>query len=97
VKTVLACILVCVAAVLLVLAAGAGQPPPAAGAPGFWLGLVHGATALFSLFTSLFAPVRIYAVPNDGFLYDLGFVTGFTAFLVGVFVATMARIGGMIS
>ena len=48
-------------------------------------------------FTSLFAPVRIYAVPNDGFLYDLGFVTGFTAFLVGVFVATMARIGGMIS
>lgn len=96
-KTVLVLLLVCIVGVAVVLTAGAAQPPPLAAGPGFWLGLVHGATALFALAASLFAPVRVYAVPNDGFFYDLGFIIGLCGFLVALFAASMARIGGMIS
>jgi len=44
--------------------------------PGFWLGLLHGAIAPFSLIASLFYDVRIYAFPNSGWWYDLGFFLG---------------------
>ena len=56
----------------LALAACATQPAAVANAPGFWLGLVHGMTAPFSLIASLFWDVRIYAFPNAGGWYDLG-------------------------
>ena len=75
--------------VLLVLiaswiAACATQPaPPAAGAPGFWLGLVHGLLAPIALIASLFEPVRIYAFPNAGGWYDLGYFLGIAGALGG--------------
>ena len=96
-KTILILLLVCIAGVAVALVAGAGQPAPVAAGPGFWLGLVHGATAPFALVASLFSPVRFYAVPNSGFFYDLGFIGGFCALLVALAAASMARIGGMIS
>jgi hypothetical protein len=67
-----------IAAVMaVVFAACATQPPPsAATAPGFWLGLLHGFSALFALVGELFTSYRIYAFPNSGGLYDLGFVLG---------------------
>lgn len=49
------------------------------GAPGFWLGLLHGLIAPISLIGSFFADHRIYAFPNSGVLYDLGFLLGLSA------------------
>jgi hypothetical protein len=49
------------------------------GAPGFWLGLLHGVIAPISLIGSFFADHRIYAIPNSGVLYDLGFLLGLSA------------------
>ena len=62
----------------------AHQPPPALpGVPGFFHGLLHGVLLLVSLVGSIFTDVRIYAFPNSGFFYDLGFVIGATAVLGG--------------
>jgi hypothetical protein len=44
------------------------------------MGVLHGYISVFSLFVSLFSPIRIYAFPNAGFLYDFGFVLGTYAF-----------------
>jgi len=67
--------------VMLLIAACAHQPaPPGADLPGFFLGLVQGYISLFSLIGSLFFDVRIYAYPNSGWWYDLGFVLGVMAF-----------------
>jgi len=66
-----------------VFTACATQPPPTAAAPpGFWLGLLHGFTALFALVGEPFTSYRVYAFPNSGGLYDLGFVLG-AAFAFG--------------
>jgi hypothetical protein len=64
--------------------------PPAAGcsAPGFFSGLLHGFLILFSLVGSLFTEIRIYAYPNAGFFYDLGYVIGALAFLGGAGTGT---------
>lgn len=51
--------------------------------PGFLLALFHGAVAPFSLLAGLFTEVRIYAFPNAGLLYDLGFLLGLGAFWGG--------------
>ncbi|MCW5774542.1 MAG: hypothetical protein KIT16_23060 [Rhodospirillaceae bacterium] len=67
----------------LLLAACAHQPsagPP--GSPGLLLGFVHGFIMVFSLIASLFTDVRVFAYPNAGFWYDLGFVIG-AAFMFG--------------
>jgi len=47
------------------------------------LGLVHGAIILFSFIGSLFTDVRIYAFPNSGVMYDLGFLMGAVAAIGG--------------
>lgn len=60
----------------------AEQPPPAAiDAPGFLSGLLHGFVIVFSLIGSIFLDVRIYAFPNTGFSYDLGYLMGASVFL----------------
>jgi hypothetical protein len=64
---------------LLLLAACAAGPPPVAGpeAPGFLTGFWHGLILPITFIVSLFnTGVGIYAVPNEGHLYDLGFVLG---------------------
>jgi hypothetical protein len=62
----------------LVVAGCATQPAPDAyGAPGFFVGLWHGFTAMFSLIGGLFLHVRVYAFPNSGWGYDFGFILGF--------------------
>lgn len=66
----------------VVLAGCASQPAvETSDPPGFFLGLLHGFCLLFSLIASVFMDVRIYAYPNAGFLYDLGFFFGAAAFL----------------
>ena len=77
------------ALVLLIVTAGAlascaTQPAPnALDPPGFWSGLLHGFTILFSLIWSIFSDNRIYAFPNSGGWYDLGYFWGAAAFLSG--------------
>jgi len=61
-----------------VLAGCAHQPSPDyyVTGPGFWMGLVHGFVALPSVVIGFFTDVRIYAFPNVGWRYDLGFLIG---------------------
>jgi hypothetical protein len=83
---------------IVFLAACAHQPVrDIAGTPGFFLGLVHGFLAIFSLIGSLFLDVRIYAFPNTGFWYECGFLFGFFMSLLTAFLSVMARVGGWIS
>ena len=73
-------------AILLVIGASlltacATQPTPTAFSepPGFVLGFVHGIISPFALIAELFTNVRIYAFPNSGGWYDLGFMLGIGA------------------
>ena len=70
--------------VIVALGGCAHQPPTALpGVPGFFSGVLHGFLVLVSLVGSLFTDVRVYAFPNSGFLYDLGFVLGASVMLGG--------------
>ena len=68
-------------ALLASLAACAHQPPPLGfvDAPGFFGGLWHGLIAPLAFVASLFSKVRMYAFPNSGVWYDLGFLLGIGA------------------
>jgi hypothetical protein len=67
-----------------VLTACATQPHLTADdPPGFWSGVLHGFTILFSLIGSIFYDVRIYAFPNSGGWYDFGYFLGAAAFRGG--------------
>jgi hypothetical protein len=73
--------LICVAGAL---AACAHQPPASGGdLPGFFYGLLHGFTIVFSLIGSILMDIRIYEFPNSGGGYDFGFVIGAASFLGG--------------
>jgi hypothetical protein len=78
-------------ALVLLLAACATQPTAVAAAPGFWLGLLHGLIAPFSLIASLFWDVRIYAFPNDGGWYDFGYYLGIAGAMGGGINITFRR------
>lgn len=71
--------------ILILVFAVAGcatQPEPTAwDPPGFFSGLLHGFIIVFSLIGSIFTDVRIYAFPNSGFWYDVGFFLGASTFL----------------
>ena len=44
--------------------------------PGFFLGLWHGLLAPWPLILRLFLDIKMYAFPNTGWSYDLGFLSG---------------------
>ena len=80
--------LVLAIAVTAALAACAHQPPPYGDdLPGFFHGLWHGFTIVFSLIGSIFMNIRIYEFPNSDGWYDLGFVMGAGMFLGGAAAA----------
>lgn len=81
------------------LAGCATQPPSPAldSAPGLWSGLVHGLVALPALLASLVLDVRIYAFPNSGFWYDLGFCGGFGLGLAVLALPIIPFIGGYLT
>jgi hypothetical protein len=78
----------CMAGVIvcaLALSACATQPTPSAyDPPGFLWGFVHGFISLFSLIGSFFWDIRVYAFPNGGRWYDVGFVLGASCFFGGI-------------
>ncbi len=51
--------------------------------PGFWSGLLHGFISLFAFIVGLFTDCEIYAYPNTGGWYDLGFLLGVSIFFGG--------------
>ncbi len=51
--------------------------------PGFFHGLLHGFLILFSFIGSLFTDYEMYAIPNSGPWYNLGYLIGASAFLGG--------------
>jgi hypothetical protein len=62
---------------MVLLAGCAHQPSPAAyDPPGIFSGLFHGLVAPIALFGSVILDIRIYAFPNSGGWYDLGFMLG---------------------
>lgn len=74
----------CAFVAAVVIAGCATQPMPASNdPPGFWSGLLHGFTILFSLIGSIFTDWRIYAFPNSGGWYDFGYFLGASMFLGG--------------
>jgi hypothetical protein len=66
--------------------------PTRAGSPGFLLGFWHGFIAPVAFVVSVFSEtVRIYAVPNTGVWYDLGFMLGISGFSGGVFAGSRGQ------
>lgn len=67
--------------VLATLASCATQPAPsgAEDVPGFLVALFHGFTAPITLFLGWLWEGRLYAFPNSGWFYDLGFMIGLSA------------------
>jgi hypothetical protein len=72
------------AALLIVLSGCATQMSvEAESPPGFLHGLLHGFLILFSFIGSLFTDYEVYAFPNSGGWYDLGFLFGASIFFGG--------------
>ena len=44
--------------------------------PGFFSGVWHGLLSPWTLILRLFLDIKMYAVPNTGWFYDLGFLIG---------------------
>ncbi len=78
-RTAVAVVVLLALASLSACAAHQPGPIPFAHPPGFWYGIWHGLIAPFSFIGSLFTNVRIYAFPNGGVWYDLGFLLGIGA------------------
>jgi hypothetical protein len=78
--------------IVFMVSCTANQPPSESTTPGFWLGLWHGFIAPVTFFVSLFVrSVRIYAFPNAGLWYDLGFMLGISGFSGGVFASSKRK------
>ena len=58
---------------------------------GFLLGLWHGFIAPVGFIIGLFSDARVYAVPNSGLWYDLGFMLGIGGFSSGIFASSKKR------
>lgn len=59
------------------LAACATQPNMGSySSPGFFIGLFHGLVSPIALIMGFFSEIRVYAFPNSGWWYDLGFMLG---------------------
>jgi hypothetical protein len=69
--------------VLTALAAGCGfvGSEPIVEPPGFFGGLWHGLLAPWTLLLRIALEIQMYAVPNAGWFYDLGFLLGLTVSL----------------
>ncbi len=71
-----------VIALVFLMVGCATQPEPGAyDPPGFFSGVLHGFSIVFSFIGSLFTDIRIYAFPNSGGWYDFGYLLGASMFL----------------
>jgi hypothetical protein len=85
---------VAVAALAAMMACAATQPVVSrelrdAALAGLFRGFWHGMIAPIAFVVSLFSDhIRIYAVPNAGRWYDLGFMLGISGFSGGIFAGS---------
>jgi hypothetical protein len=77
------CMLFTIIIALIVLSSCATKSGSISSTPGFLHGLFHGFIMLFSFIGSLFTDYTIYAFPNSGVWYNLGFVLGAMMFFGG--------------
>lgn len=75
--------LICIFVSLLISSCAYQPEPMAYDPPGFFSGVLHGFLIFFSFIGSIFTDIRIYAFPNSGGWYDLGYLLGATMFLGG--------------
>ena len=65
-------------------------------APGAFLGVWHGLLAPWTLILRLFMDIHMYALPNSGWFYDLGFLVGVVFSLpfgwIAAIIATVVHI-----
>lgn len=89
----------CIALTGLTVSAGCASQPVPVGQdhPAFFAGLIHGLTALFALLASPFLHWRIYAYPNDGPWYDLGFCMGFSITITVLLMTVLPTLGGLMT
>ena len=80
------------------MASCARQPPAGVeDAPGMLSGFLHGLIALPALVGSLLLEIRVYAFPNSGFWYDLGFCVGFFLGIGVLLLPVIPFIGGFLT
>lgn len=80
--------------ILVVLLTGctfAGTQPDET--PGFFMGIWHGIIAPFTLIVRWFTDIQMYAIPNTGFTYDLGFILGLIGSIPIGWLATLISLG----
>ncbi len=61
---------------LLVSGCAYVAPVDISSTPGFFIGFFHGLISFVTMVLSFFTDVKMYATPNTGSWYDLGFVFG---------------------
>ena len=62
------------------------------GTPGFLMGIWHGIVAPYTLIIRFFLDIKMYAVPNNGFNYDIGFIIGIIGAIPLGWLATIISI-----
>ena len=66
-------------------------------APGFFPGVWHGLLAPYSLIVRWFVDdISMYAIPNSGWFYDLGFLLGVGGSLPIGWIAAIISVAGLI-
>ncbi len=87
-------ILALAAAAAVVIGCAYQPTPEAHDPPGFFIGLWHGVVSPYALIAGIVTEVRVYAFPNSGWWYDLGFMIGllpwaFSAMSIGARIAAV--------
>jgi len=92
-KNILKISLLSLSLILLSACTFAGDSTPwITGTPGFLMGVWHGMVAPYTLIVRFFLEIKMYAIPNSGFGYDIGFLVGILAALPIGWVATLISV-----
>lgn len=84
-------LLLCIVALAGCTFAGTNADPN--DVPGFFMGIWHGLVAPYTLVVRWFIDIQMYALPNSGFGYDLGFLLGIIGSIPVGWLATLISIG----
>ncbi|MBN2306437.1 hypothetical protein JXD20_00455 [Candidatus Peregrinibacteria bacterium] len=60
--------------------------------PGFLMGIWHGVVAPYTLIVRFFLDIQMYAIPNTGLGYDVGFLLGIIGAIPLGWLATLISI-----
>jgi hypothetical protein len=63
---------------------------------GFFMGLWHGLLAPWTLLLRMFMDIEMYAIPNSGWFYDLGFLIGLLGSIPIGWMCAILAIGGTV-